>query len=385
MLGAPVQPGQLAMLSYDPIGFFVIARAGSDLGALEQLANDRAKAAGIAPSVQRKTVRDTGWDRAIADILAKDVDAEDLDAIDASPGALLIGGGERGIPALRALGGIAKAVADAGHGWVLDPSTAQLRTADRFAAVGASVDVHDLIMVHGIMGDNQQPSLDTMGMRRLGVPDLTIARISRGSFDRAASLVIATAQALVDRHDVTAPGKLVVENPPRRAVWGVRWAKPEHPSDALMIELVPPGGPTVEGLEKVLDGYFGPIEDKPVDIKADDPDLLAAAVRARKELAALRAHFAGGVPAKEQLAVKAPFRSPDGKVEWMWVDVVAFAGNQIKGTLDNDPDVVTTLHAGSEVAVSFDDVADFLYIHADGTRSGGYSVEVMRKRGLIPP
>jgi len=166
-----------------------------------------------------------------------------------------------------------------------------------------------------------------------------------------------------------------------RARFRTTWHKDEDGADE--IQLSPATGSGTEALESVVADCFGADPDVPAYVKEGDPELEAAAVRARSELSAMRAHFAKGVPFKEQLSIKAPFTSDDGQVEWMWTDVVRWTGDTLEGTLANDPDVVKTLKAGSHVKVPFAKVADFIHITPDGKQTGGYSIEVFKKRGEL--
>jgi uncharacterized protein YegJ (DUF2314 family) len=70
----------------------------------------------------------------------------------------------------------------------------------------------------------------------------------------------------------------------------------------------------------------------------------------------------------------------------MWVDAVSFTGTTIEGILDNDPDQVSSLKIGARVKIKMSELEDFIHTRADGTRVGGYSLEVMRAHGEdIPP
>jgi uncharacterized protein YegJ (DUF2314 family) len=64
----------------------------------------------------------------------------------------------------------------------------------------------------------------------------------------------------------------------------------------------------------------------------------------------------------------------------MWIDVVAFRGGKIVGNLDNDPEVVTSLKAGAHVEATFDDVGDYILMREDGSKVGGYSIDILMKR-----
>ena len=171
----------------------------------------------------------------------------------------------------------------------------------------------------------------------------------------------------------------------------MRWVADAHGSskdpDDLMLELTvagsEPGNPVA--LVGALEKYLGAPEDKATTVSFQ-PELEAAAVKARAALTALRPHFAKGVPPDEQLGVKAPFATDDGGTEWMWVDVIAFKGDTLDGTLDNDPSSVRALKIGARVKVKLDKIADFIHVHADKTKAGGFSLEVMRAHGVdVPP
>jgi uncharacterized protein YegJ (DUF2314 family) len=236
-----------------------------------------------------------------------------------------------------------------------------------------------------------------MGMHELGFPELTIRHVATADVNQAVKLVDAVAQTMLAHPDVKVPGTIDIDlatlpgdwykdqlahGATGRARFRTSWTKDDDGEDE--IELSPATGSGTEGLEALVVECFGAAPDIPTPVKANDPELEAAARRARSELSAMRAHFAKGVPFKERLSIKAPFTSEDGQVEWMWVDIVRWTGETLEGTLANDPEVVTTLKAGSHVKVPFAKVADFIRITAEGTQSGGYSIEVFKKRGLMP-
>ena len=79
----------------------------------------------------------------------------------------------------------------------------------------------------------------------------------------------------------------------------------------------------------MLSSMFGS-EDSPVAVKHDE-ELLVASRRARAKLPALRAAFDAGLAPDEYIQVKAPFQRPDGKNEWMWVEVTSWKGDSHAG------------------------------------------------------
>ena len=85
-----------------------------------------------------------------------------------------------------------------------------------------------------------------------------------------------------------------------------------------------------------------PAEDFDDVIMADhNKELLAASARAKARLPEKKKLFSGQIPDLERLLVKAPFKSVDGRGEWMWVEVTAWKGKQITG--------VTRLKRGDQV------------------------------------
>lgn len=404
--GQPVELGQLARTP-TPIALAVIAPAGADLAALEAAARAQAKSAKLAVRIERTSARELEItaDRAAYMLRSKGLD---LAAIERG-GALLVSiETSRGLDDVRALSTLIARVAGDAHGWVLDLGVNALLSADAFRdrIPGATPDARKLIAVHSVGGGESAPFVDTMGMARLGLPELYVRAVAPAQVDSMIGMINATAQALIVHGDLSRPGELdvdVADLDPATAeairktggtgkvTWRVRWSTGGDESiHTLVLELEPATGTGaatgtgIEGLDTAIDAFFGKPSELMTDAAADDPELLAAGLRARGELADLRAHFAKGLPPGERLAVKAPFSTADGFVEWMWVDVTRWRKDELTGLLNNDPEYVTTLRAGQEVTVKLADVADYIHVLPDGTEVGGYSVEILRKRGAIP-
>jgi uncharacterized protein YegJ (DUF2314 family) len=326
-----------------------------------------------------------------------DITDAELDGIAAAAGLALDVKGEP-LASLRSLAPIALDVASSVNGWVLDPVAGSAYTPAQFAKrlPGDPIDVRTQIYVHGVSGDGELPFLDTMGMEKLGLPELTIAAATSGQLEELMVLIDATAQTLVAHPEVKVPGTLDVDlaalpgdwhvdairknGGSARVRWTVRWSADEgHAEGEHEIELVPTTGSGTEGTARLLEECFGKHEDDLEGARADDPELEAAAQRARKELLAMRSHFANGVPGGEQLLVKAPFHE-NGQTEWMWVEVLTWKGDAFQGTLDNEPYYVKAVRKGSPVTVPFAQVADYLHVGTDGTKAGGYSNEILQRR-----
>jgi uncharacterized protein YegJ (DUF2314 family) len=108
-------------------------------------------------------------------------------------------------------------------------------------------------------------------------------------------------------------------------------------------------------------------------------ELLAASRKARANLPNLQKDFAAGLQPAEYINVKAPFRTPAGGQEWMWVEVSAWNHGRIKGTLANDPFEIPSMHSGQIVEVREEDVFDYIRYFPDKHQEGNTTGEIIYK------
>ncbi len=401
--GSPVQRGTLHRTEFVVYG--VIAPPGADTEKLAAVARATRDVV-----VKEETPSGAGWNAAHADYYGKDYPPEDRPEIEKSTFALSIVA--NGPDAGRRAAAAAIAVARACHGWIVDLHQHHLYTADTIADHVESAtprDVRKLIVVHQVAGGGDLTFLDTAGMERFGLPELFLADVPTAHVPGTTTLMNATAQTLLERGDLTRDGELDVDATKLtgdwhvderkqlggigKITWKVTWSRgdaepgeeldPDQPVLQLSLPGTKPG--SAEALLAALDTFEGAVEDKVRHFDYRD-ELDAAGVKARAALTQLRPHFAKAVPAGEELAVKAPFTTDSGNIEWMWVDVVSIKGATVDGILDNDPDEVSSLKIGARVKVKFAELADFIHARADGTKVGGYSLEVMRAHGEdVPP
>jgi hypothetical protein len=259
-------------------------------------------------------------DENLRTLLTSELPPADADgAKRASTMLTLRGSGSDAFKLARDLARVARDVADAAHGWVFDPLTFRLHTAAGFHEYvpGDHLDVRKLVVVHTIIGDGEQPFQDTAGMRRYGLPELYVREVATGQVDQVAHLVNGAAQVLVDGGDVDVNGALAIDfhklgwemdiiaPGTGKATWKTRWAR-EHDAedgDELVVELLPPPPGGAEGASKLVKECLGRQPDNVTMLEADDPEILAAAAKARDELKQLRSYFAKGVPPNELLSV----------------------------------------------------------------------------------
>jgi uncharacterized protein YegJ (DUF2314 family) len=97
----------------------------------------------------------------------------------------------------------------------------------------------------------------------------------------------------------------------------------------------------------------------------------AASEAARKRLPELRKRFTAGLKPGEVLLLKAPFKTPEGKNEWMWVEVSIWkADGTIESILQNDPFQIPDLKSGARVRVKEAEIFDYLFTKPNGTVEG---------------
>lgn len=120
----------------------------------------------------------------------------------------------------------------------------------------------------------------------------------------------------------------------------------------------------------------------------DDPEMNAAIEEAQRRLPELRRALDEDarrlIPIVEGAIVKARFESPvTHKIEHLWIEDVGFEEEKIVGTLASEPNAIPELSKGEWVSVSPEDVSDWAY-REGGRTFGGFTIRVMRQRGLEP-
>jgi uncharacterized protein YegJ (DUF2314 family) len=148
--------------------------------------------------------------------------------------------------------------------------------------------------------------------------------------------------------------------------------------------LAPTG--TVPSPEASLPGLPEP-EAAPPDVAEPAPpaapvgpaNLAEARAQAASDLAGhVHAAWDQGLPPGDRLYVKAPFDDGTGKVEYLWVQVVAWHGALLEGVLRSVPAWSRTLAVGDVVRVQQGDLFDYLWRRADGTSEGNRTEAFLR-------
>jgi uncharacterized protein YegJ (DUF2314 family) len=235
-------------------------------------------------------------------------------------------------------------------------------------------------------------------MEKFGLPDIVVNDFPWSINESIGSLINLSAQSLIEGTSINDDLSIDVDldrirNDPFRLALKAsllaeasgkgrihfRPAIPEEgdPDNYLLeIDFDAAAGTTVhEKQDSLISEVFG-AEDSIVYIQ-HNKKLLAASNRARQRMPELRERFNAGLEPGESIMVKAPFTTSDGGREWMWVEVIEWNGNDIRGLLSSDPYHVPGLRAGAEVRVDQQDLFDYIFYLADGSSEGNETGEII--------
>ena len=241
----------------------------------------------------------------------------------------------------------------------------------------------------------------TLGMAKFGLPDVVVDGFPWSVNRNVGHIINLFAQAMAEGAVVQKAGEFdldirAIKNPEVREpqvttlksnATGVALltlskgrAEEGDPSNRLIeITFDRGAGPDMQAKQlQVLAAAFG-WEDSVTPVQHDE-ELLAASQRARAKLPALRAEFENGLAPGDFILVKAPFPTPKGEQEWMWVEVASWKGSKITGLLQNEPYNIPHLHTGQNVEVSETDVFDYIRKSADGATEGNETGRLMERR-----
>jgi uncharacterized protein YegJ (DUF2314 family) len=281
---------------------------------------------------------------------------------------------DRVLPALRDAGALTDCLAREMGALVADTTSRTIfgGAAWHKARVEGWKDLRHQIVVHQYPEGDGMRSV-TLGMAKLGLPDLAVNQHPRFLGDPIVSLLNRSAEALMNAPRLVHAGRLDIGGVDVR----IEYMKPEPGDDdrVLALELG-----DAEQQSALLRRLYGAAPEPMAFAKAHDRELAAIKLKVQAEIPALARRFQAGLRPDERLDVKAPFAAPDGQVEWMWVEVDGFRGAEILGKLDNDPQYVPTLKLGSAVKVRAADVADYALFRGDEIVEGNASQRVLEHR-----
>jgi hypothetical protein len=346
-------------------------------------------------------------DRTVAEQLGRGLNRKDLDRLQTLSRTLFLGfeaNVDSGRTALKASQELVLRIAREAKGYIYDAESGELFSVAAFESrrvtswKDAVPAAPDQVVVGQSVGAH--PPLIrsvTLGMRKLGLPDLVIE--DAADADLASGLINLAAQRLVEGVRPDREGNLVLDvdaiaNPRVKALIAVNFKEgARHRSSVLAVKGHPDEGDPENALLELWFGgtdvaqremvrVYGEIwgaTDSVVRVK-DDSELEAVSARARKHvLEVLKPRFADGKQESDKLLVKVPFRRPTGGNEWMWMMVLRWDGSTVKGILANDGIDVPQLKAGTRVEADERKIFDYILEHADGSREGNETAPLLMR------
>lgn len=240
----------------------------------------------------------------------------------------------------------------------------------------------------------------SLGMSKAGLPDAVIQELPETSARQAGDIIDFFAQAMAEGRALPKTGQFkldlhAIQNASLRdpqlislksngtgvACLTLRETAPEEgdPKNRL-VELSferYPGKDRLAREDAAVSLFFGR-EDALTQVEHTD-ELLEESGKEKSKLPMLHRDFGAGLRPGEYILVKAPFKTPGGGNEWMWVEVRSWDGDRIKGVLENDPENVPGLQAGQIVEVQESDLFDYIRRYPDGHEEGNTTGALMRE------
>jgi len=264
-----------------------------------------------------------------------------------------------------------------------------------------------------VLEDEADVELRTSGLRALGLHEMRTFCSEGQQLEDMAALLNALAQlaweqgALSERSELSEDSLVLQEARQRAAgIQGVAlasssdgiWSLADDPAVDIRFEgrfdaPVLSGDVVAEVQQVEREPEAAPasaaVEPAPVSVPAqpaqqvspaeEPPDarpasLEEALAQAAQQLAGpVKQAWSAGLPAGDVLYIKAPFPTPDGSLEYLWIEVDRWEGNTMGGQLRSEPGWVQGLSPGDEVSVRQEVVFDYLLRRADGSSEGNRS------------
>lgn len=264
--------------------------------------------------------------------------------------------------------------------------------------VGETPDVSNETVIH-IYDNERSVRAITLGMSKMGLPDVTMNSSTWSSENQMGNLMNIFSQCLAEGQAIREAGDFkldlhTVKNSHVRdhhfrsikgkgigvaclSVTPGQWEEGDPKNRLIYLGSNKYPGPDADAKqESMISSFFGS-EDAISKINHTE-ELLAASAKAKAELPDLQKAFAATLQPGEYIDVKAPFATPGGGREWMWVDVTKWKGDDIEGILENDPEEAPGLRAGQRVNVRQQDVFDYMH-HFDNRTEGNTTGEIIKK------
>lgn len=307
--------------------------------------------------------------------------------------------------ALRLANSLVEEIARETGGLVWDEETREIFSPDAWHAKRLASWARELpevasqTVIHAYNDGDHQRAI-TLGMAKMGLPDIVVEDFPWSANNQVGNLINLTSQAIAEGKPFSQSGRFKldlasIQNSKVREVQmqslkssatgtaclTLRQAKWEEGDPKN--RLVSLGSDAYDGddiqskQEQMLSLMFGS-EDSIMRVRHNQ-ELLAESEKEKARLPELQKAFNAGLQPGEFIEVKAPFHTPDGGTEWMWVEVSTWKDGTIKGALENDPFNVPNLHAGQVVEVRQDDIFDYIRKYPDKRVEGNTTAPILQK------
>ena len=227
-------------------------------------------------TVELSSVADE-WNHRLPGFVASKIDRNEFPTVDASAAIVRLDArapAARAWQLVRAVTTQARDLASAQHGWIYDPYRAELHSPDTFATSIPDLQARDVRALTRIMGVvNTHGGLDhvrSIGLWRLGLPELYLPDVRHADLDDAMDLVRATAQTLIQNGGVTSSGVIAVDLSklphewPRpaagsgRFTWRAHWMRgPIHQKAMLIVLSTSEAADNAAALSAALHDFAG--------------------------------------------------------------------------------------------------------------------------------
>ncbi|MBX9900493.1 MAG: DUF2314 domain-containing protein [Burkholderiaceae bacterium] len=309
------------------------------------------------------------------------------------------------LEALKKANQLVESLARQTNGLVWDEETRQIFTPDAwqnrrvetwatpFPNAGSQITIH-------VYKDREYVRAITLGMKKLGLPDVVVEQFSWSMNKPIGNLINAFCQVMVEGSEFKNTSLyelnlMAIQNSKVKeqqttdlkpnAVSIVKLqlyeaVRAEGDPNNRLVEL---GfdrytGNDLHAKQEALLGALYGTEDSIKYIKHTD-ELLMASQKAKNRLPELKTQFNSSFAPGEFLQLKAPFVTDIKSNEWMWVEVTEWKSKRIKGLLKNEPFHIKSLHAGQIVEINQDDVFDFIHTFPDGRTEGNETSKIIMK------
>lgn len=117
--------------------------------------------------------------------------------------------------------------------------------------------------------------------------------------------------------------------------------------------------------------------DKVINVAEDDPEMVAAIAKARDTLPQFWQVFEKPERGESKFSLKVKITDKRG-TEHFWATDIERRDGKVFGTINNDPNIVTSVKLGDRVEIPEADISDWLYLR-DDKMVGNYTVVPLLK------